>query len=68
MRRPTQGGPPQRVLEEPFDNFLDFKCPAKPGAACVLSGRGAGKQMLFSSLDPVRGQGDRIAKIEMKTV
>ena len=66
MRRPPAGGPREKVLEEPFDDFLDFRCPAKSGG-CVLSGRGAGKEMVFSSIDPVRGKGERIAGIELKT-
>ena len=67
MRLPVHGAPPEMVLEEPFEDFLDFKCPVELSAACVLSRRGAGKEMVFFSLDPVRGRGERIAKIELKT-
>jgi Tol biopolymer transport system component len=66
MRRPVAGGQPELVLEEPYNDLLDFKCPLKPGSDCVLSRR-EGKEMVFYSLDPVRGEGDRIADIEVKT-
>jgi hypothetical protein len=66
MRHPTGGGPAQKLLDEPYDNFVGLNCPRAPGAACVLSRRGHGKEMVFFALDPVRGQGERITQIELE--
>ena len=63
MRRPAAGGSPEMVLEEPSGVRLDYWCPARPGAQCVLSQK-EGKDLVIYSLDPVRGKGQQLGKIE----
>ncbi len=64
MRRPVGGGPPEIVLEEPADVELGYECSLNPDSPCVLS-RHEGKQLIFYSLDPVRGKGKRLGTIEV---
>ena len=63
VRRPIAGGSPEFVLEEPAGMSWDYGCPLKPGAACVLRQQ-EGKDFAFYSLDPVRGKGEPLGKIE----
>jgi WD40-like Beta Propeller Repeat len=72
MRRPAAGGSPEMVLEEPLGMSCacwleyrqgDYGCPLKPGPACVLRQQ-EGKDFVFYSLDPVRGKGEQLGKIQ----
>jgi Tol biopolymer transport system component len=63
MRRPVAGGSPERVLEEPAGMSWDYNCPPKPGSSCVLR-QEEGKEWAFYSLDPIRGKGEQLGKIE----
>jgi DNA-binding winged helix-turn-helix (wHTH) protein/Tol biopolymer transport system component len=63
MRRATAGGSPEMVFEEAVDTRWDYWCPEKPGSSCVLSEK-EGKDFVFYSLDPVRGKGEQLGKIE----
>jgi serine/threonine protein kinase len=60
MRQPVGGGPPDKVLDTSSD--ADFFCPTTPGRPCVL-GVSEGSELVFSSLDPMRGKGDQLGKI-----
>jgi Tol biopolymer transport system component/DNA-binding winged helix-turn-helix (wHTH) protein len=67
MRRSVAGGPSELVLEEPGggtpDRYVwDYKCPLKPGSPCVL-GEKHGDDLIFYSLDPVRGKGKPLGKV-----
>jgi dipeptidyl aminopeptidase/acylaminoacyl peptidase len=64
MRRPVAGGSPEKVLEEPSGTSVDYWCPLKPGSQCVL-GELQGKDFAFYALDPVRGKGEQLGKIEV---
>ena len=68
MRRPAAGGSPEMVLEEPGGDAerlraWDHKCPLKPGSGCVLRQK-EGQDLVFYSLDPVRGKGEQLGKIQ----
>jgi Tol biopolymer transport system component len=63
MRRPAAGGSPEMVLEEPVGMLWDYACPLKPGSSCVLR-QFEGKDFVFYSLDPVRGRGEQLGKIQ----
>jgi hypothetical protein len=66
MRRPAAGGSPEMVLEEPASVLWDYGCPLKRGSRCILreeEGQG-GKDFVFYSLDPVRGKGEQLGKIQ----
>ena len=67
MRRPAAGGSPEMVVEEPAGMRWDYGCPLKPGSACVLS-QTEGKDLVFYSLDPVRGKGEWLGKMEAGTL
>jgi eukaryotic-like serine/threonine-protein kinase len=64
MRRPAGGGPAEMVLEEPARKDWGYECPRKTGSSCVL-GEQEGQQEIFYSLDPVRGKGRQLGKIEV---
>ena len=71
MRRPASGGSPEVVLEEPGGEgdapglyVWEYKCPFKPGSPCVLAEKN-GNDLDFYSLDPVRGKGKHLGKIEV---
>jgi len=65
MRRPVGGGSPEIVLEYPASVSPEgIWCPLNPGPPCVL-GQREGNQLVFYSLDPVRGKGERLGKIEV---
>ena len=64
MRRPVGGGSPEMMLEEPAAAEPSFWCPIRPGSSCVLSRR-EGKDLVFYQLDPVRGKGNQLGKIEV---
>jgi serine/threonine protein kinase len=60
MRQPVGGGPPEKVLDTSGD--ADFFCPFIAGHPCVL-GVSEGSELVFYSLDPLRGKGDQLGKI-----
>ena len=64
MRRSTGGASPEKVLELAAPG--DVLCSSNPKASspCVLS-QHEGKDLVFYSLDPVRGKGSRLGKIEV---
>lgn len=64
MRRPIVGGSPEIVLAEPAGMDWDYVCPLKSGSPCVLSQKER-KQLVFYSLDPARGKGGQLGKIEI---
>ena len=51
------------ILEEPPSGLHAFRCPLMAGSSCVLSEE-EGKNLVFYSLDPVRGKGAQLGKIE----
>ena len=57
------------VLEEPASILWDYGCPLKRGSRCILreqEGQG-GKDFVFYWLDPVRGKGEQLGKIQSGT-
>jgi Tol biopolymer transport system component len=67
MRKPTASGAPERVLR--LTTADDFHCARKPQVASesVLShdlDQGDERQIVFYALDPVRGKGDQLAKLQ----
>jgi serine/threonine protein kinase/Tol biopolymer transport system component len=64
MRRPAGGGSAEMVLEEPAGKQWQYACPLKSGSPCVLGER-EGKVEYFYSLDPGRGKGPQLGKIEV---
>jgi Tol biopolymer transport system component/predicted Ser/Thr protein kinase len=63
MRRPASGGSAEMVLEEPAGKHWEYACPLKSGTACLLEEL-EGKQEIFYSLDPLRGKGRELGRIE----
>jgi len=62
VRVPTAGGSPEVLLGSlPADWGLS--CPSLPASSCVLSER-EGKDLVFYPLDPLRGKGGQLARIE----
>ena len=53
------------VLEEPAGAVIDYWCPVESGSSCALSQR-EGKAFVFYSLDPLRGKGSQLGKIEVE--
>jgi Tol biopolymer transport system component len=66
MRRPVAGGSPESVLEGPAATDWNYRCPLKPGSPCVLMQK-EGKDYVFYSLDPIRGKGDQLGRIEVSS-
>ena len=62
MRVPVAGGPPEMILEELASGLDYLQCPSVGGPSCVLVQR-EGKDLVFYSLDPVRGKGAELGKI-----
>jgi serine/threonine protein kinase/Tol biopolymer transport system component len=70
MRRPVAGGSPEALLQEPGGDaqglyMWDYKCPLKAGSPCVL-GEKNGDDIIFYSLDPVRGKGRQLGKTVLR--
>jgi Tol biopolymer transport system component len=63
MRRPVAGGLPEMVLEDPAGTSIDYWCAPKPGSQCVL-GQKEGEEFVFYALDPVRGKGQQLGRIQ----
>jgi Tol biopolymer transport system component len=64
MRVPVTGGPPEMILEEPASGEHYLQLPSVGDPSCVLVQR-KGKDLVFYSLDPVRGKGAELGKIEV---
>jgi serine/threonine protein kinase/Tol biopolymer transport system component len=64
MRRAMAGGPPEQVLEEPANIEWDYGCGVQQHSSCLLS-QTEGSEVVLYQLDPVRGKGSRIGKIEV---
>jgi Tol biopolymer transport system component len=63
MRRRVDGGPSEEVLEQPSEIVWDYGCGTKENSPCVLS-QTEGSDVVLYFLDPLRGKGLRIGKIE----
>jgi DNA-binding winged helix-turn-helix (wHTH) protein/Tol biopolymer transport system component len=61
MRRPTSSGPAETVLVLP-DSPSRYACGVRPGASCIL-GQMDGANLVFASLDPLRGKGLEVGRI-----
>jgi serine/threonine protein kinase len=64
MRFPVSGGSPEQILETRFPDPTNFECPIRLAGSCVLS-RSEQGLTFFYELDPVRGQGKELARINM---
>jgi DNA-binding winged helix-turn-helix (wHTH) protein/Tol biopolymer transport system component len=66
MRQPSAGGPPETVLELPYSEAraINFFCPVKPSTSCVMN-EWEGNSLRFYVLDPMRGKGPLLGKIEV---
>ena len=64
MRAPAAGGASERILETPGDTGFDFHCAILGTDACVLS-RIEKDQLIFYSLDPLKGQGKELARTKV---
>jgi eukaryotic-like serine/threonine-protein kinase len=65
MRVSSSGGPPEKVLSSNVRSHIH--CPSRPSASCVLSEESA-KQVVFSTLDPIRGKGGELTRIDREGV
>lgn len=65
MRFPVAGGSPEQLLETAMDAPTDFHCSSRPGGSCIVSHWEQG-QLIFYSVDPVKGRGDSIARTKME--
>jgi len=66
LRQPVSGGPPEKVLEMPYDEgaAANFACAIKPFDACVFQEL-QGSKLVFSSLDPLKGKRGVLGKIDV---
>ena len=64
MRLPLSGGPPELLLDTPYDTAVFFHCPSRAIGSCVLS-RWARGELAFYTLDPVHGQGKELAATKL---
>ena len=64
MRQPIGGGSPEKVMDISGD--ADFFCPFVAGHPCVL-GVTEGRELVFHSLDPLRGKGEPLGKLAIDT-
>jgi Tol biopolymer transport system component len=64
MRVPVHGGAAQTILRAPL--HLSHRCAIGPGKPCVISELSSGgKQLLFTSVDPVAGRGRELARFDI---
>ena len=63
MRLPVGGGPPQLVLKG--KDIVGFFCARPPSALCVFSQR-INRQLIFSTFDPLKGQGPELFRVELE--
>jgi eukaryotic-like serine/threonine-protein kinase len=61
IRVPAGGGTAERVLDAPYDTSTGFHCGRQGNSGCVLSLMANG-QLIFYSLDPLKGQGPELAR------
>jgi serine/threonine protein kinase/dipeptidyl aminopeptidase/acylaminoacyl peptidase len=62
MRAPMGGGSGEPLLDvSPGDASLQLRCPTRPGRPCVI-GRVHDQDLVFYELDPVKGQGQELAR------
>ena len=64
MRVPAGGGTAERVLDAPYDTSTGFHCGRQGNSGCALSLMANG-QLIFYSLDPLKGQGQELARTQM---
>ena len=66
MRQPMAGGPAAKVLEVPSAELDELRCRYSPQAnpPCVLAMK-EGEGLVFYSLDPIKGKGRQLGKIEV---
>jgi WD40 repeat protein len=63
MRRRTDGGSPEKVLEQPRGTWhWSYACGVKPGSSCVMS-EPEGTDIALYALDPLRGRGLKLGTI-----
>jgi serine/threonine protein kinase/Tol biopolymer transport system component len=62
MRMPAEGGASSVVLPGQYS----YDCAAPPSKQCVI-GELKGKQLVFSSLDPVSGRGPQLATVDLSS-
>jgi serine/threonine protein kinase len=65
MRLPVAGGTPEKVLEAAEIVTTDFHCSAAPATLCAIS-RWEKNQLSFYALDPIQGQGKKLATTFME--
>jgi Tol biopolymer transport system component len=62
MRAPLGGGSAEPLFEvSPGDASLALHCPTRPGQPCVI-GRVHNEDLVFYELDPMKGQGQELAR------
>jgi eukaryotic-like serine/threonine-protein kinase len=62
MRAPLGGGSGEPLFEvSPGDASLALHCPTRPGQPCVI-GRVHNEDLVFYELDPMKGQGQELAR------
>jgi eukaryotic-like serine/threonine-protein kinase len=62
MRAPLGGGSGEPLFDvSPGDANLDLRCPTRPGRPCVI-GRVHDQDLVFYELDPMKGQGQELAR------
>jgi serine/threonine protein kinase/Tol biopolymer transport system component len=66
MRRPSGGGPGEKVLEVSQAQLDNFRCRYNPNAnsPCVLA-MTEGENLVFYSVDPIKGKGRQLGKIDV---
>ncbi len=64
MRIPMGGGTSERILDGPFDPATGSHCGIQASSGCVLSLMANG-QLIFYSLDPLKGQGPELARTQV---
>lgn len=63
MRMPVTGGPSEFILEGPV--LQQIRCAPAPASLCVLGEWNEGqRQLVFTTLDPVKGRGRELARIK----
>jgi eukaryotic-like serine/threonine-protein kinase len=64
MRVPVGGGTSERILDAPYDTSTGSHCGRQANSGCVLSLMANG-QLIFYSLDPLKGQGPEQARTQV---
>lgn len=63
MRTRTAGGPAEQILKTPFASSTSVNCPSHASGSCVFS-RKEQDQLILYALDPLRGLGEEVARIQ----